>query len=243
MTCRLLLASLLALSLASPVFLTPAFAEEAPKPDDTVGFELSAEDWVTTKTAHVIVDVEAAVTAANAGSMRADMIKAVDDMAKGDWRLTSFNRSQDQTGMERWSANFDARLPEAELGGLSDAAKKASKAGMQITIGSIDFSPTLDENEAVRASLRTHLLKEANDQLASVNTTLVGRAYRIAQVSFDGAQSEVVMRRMRPMMVNGASMAMASDAAAPSPMERSEKMTMTAHVIYAALPAQPTAAH
>jgi len=222
---------LIALILMSPA----AFAQEMPKPDDTVGFSLSAEDWVTTKTAHVTLNVEAAVSAATAGTMRADMIKAVGDVAKGDWRLVGFNRSQDQTGLDRWSASFESRLPESDLGGLADAAKKASKAGMQITVGDVDFTPTLDETEAVRTTLRARLYKQATDQLAALNAALPGRGYRIAQISFDDADNAPPPPRMmhRPMVM----MAGASAAPAPAPeMEHSEKLTMNAQVVYAAVP-------
>jgi hypothetical protein len=226
-------------------FFTPAWAQEPTKPDDTVSFDLSAEDWVTTKTAHVALDVEAAVTAANAGSMRADMAKAVNDAAKADWRVTGFNRSQDQTGMERWSVTFDARLPESALNGLSDAVKKASKAGMQMTVGDIDFSPTLDETESARATLRTHILKDAGEQLTTLNTALPGRSYRIAQITFE-PEAFTPFRQIHPRPM----MAMASAAISPEgsadsgqTQDHSQKLVLRAHVVYAALPPLPAPAH
>jgi uncharacterized protein YggE len=217
-----------------------AQAQEVPRPqDDRITFDLSAEDWVTTKTAHVIITVEAAVSGNNAGSMRADMAKAVNDLAKSDWRLTSFNRSQDQTGLERWSANFETRLPENQLNGLGDTAKKASKAGMQLTVNDIDFSPTIAEMEAARAAVRTQIYKDANDQLAALNAAMPGRTYRISWINFGGDDGASplphVMRgpvAMGMMMKSNAS----ADAAASQPMERAEKVTLTAHVVYAAIP-------
>jgi uncharacterized protein YggE len=229
-----LLASLLIFS-----FTIPALAEDTSKPDDMVAFNLVAEDWVTTKTAHVTLDVEAAVSAATAGSMRADMANAVNEVAKSDWRLVGFNRSQDQTGMERWSVSFDARLPESDLGTLADAAKKASKAGMQISVSNVDFSPTLEETEATRAGLRTHLIKEASDQLATLNTELPGRTYRIAQIDFDTDNTPPQPRMLRKPV--GMAMSMMSEPQPAAPLERSEKITLIAHVVYAAVP--PVAAH
>ncbi len=224
------------------MFCFPAAADE-PKPDDRVIFDLSVEDWVTTKTAHVIVEVEAAVNGATAGDTRTDMIKAVDDLAKVDWRLTTFNRSQDQTGMERWSALFDARLPESDLSGLIESAKKLSKAGLQLTISSIDFSPTLDEMETLRGQLRSRIYKMANEQLVALNGALPGRNYRISVISFTGDENASPM----PRVVRGqAAMSMLaradSDGSAigssstAAPMERSEKIVMQARVILAALP-------
>ncbi len=220
-------------------FATPALAQEMDhpmfKPDDKVVFDLSAEDWVTAKTAHVTATVEAAVTAATAGNMRADMTKAVNDLAKGDWRLTSFDRDEDQTGMEHWSATFEARLPETELGGINEAAKKLSKAGMQLSVSDVDFSPTLDEMEAARAALRMQIYKSAGEQLAALNTALPGRNYRIALVNFTGDESAPMPHVMRGRPMN---VMMAGATAAPAPaapqQEPSQKVTLSARVVLAA---------
>jgi len=217
----------------------PVCAEEI-KPDDHVQMDLSAEGWVTTKTARVLVSVEAAVTGNTAGTMRANMTKAVGDVAKGDWRLTSFNREQDQTGMERWSAVFEARLPESDLNGINEAAKKASKTGMQITVSNVDFSPTLEETQAVLGQVRTQIYKDAAEQLTALNTALPGRNYRISAIDFMG-ESRAFMPP-RPMVANAKMLSMesASATASASPsVERSEKLTVSAHVTFSSLP--PTA--
>jgi uncharacterized protein YggE len=217
-------------------FISSAQADSGPKPDDTVSFTLSAEDWVATKTAHVTLDVEAAVNASNAGSVRADVTKAVNEIAKADWRLTEFNRAQDQTGMERWSVVFDARLAESALNGLNDAVKKASKAGMQISVGKIDFSPTLDETEAVRAALRARILKEAGEQLAALNAALPGRSYRISEIVFDtDIFSPIRMIHSRPMMAPVA-MAASAPAEAEQSQDISQKLVLNAHITFAAVP-------
>lgn len=229
----------LILALMSMTLLTAAArADEMPRPDDRVIFDVSGEDWVMTKTAHVSVNVEAAVSDKNAGTMRGDMIRAVNDLAKGDWRLANFNRSQDQTGLERWSASFEARLPENLLNALGDGAKKQSKAGMQLSIGDIDFSPTLEEMETAKGVLRTKMYRSAIDQLAALNTTMPGRNYRIAMINFATNTDEPGPIPM-PRIVRGQAMLMGTAAPAmapaPPPMERAEKISMNARVILAAL--------
>lgn len=209
------------------------------KPDDTVSLSLSAEDWVTTKTARVVVMIEAAVSSSNAGSMRAEMMKSVNELAKADWRLTSFNRSLDQTGLERWSTSLEARLPESDLSSLNDNSKKLSKAGMQLSIGQIDFSPTLEETETTRAQLRTKIYKDINDTLSTLNTAFPGRNYRVGNIEFntDNVIVPTPMIPGRSNMMKAVSMlasapAVSSDAA----MERSEKIVLTAQVTFAANP-------
>jgi hypothetical protein len=244
MNCRALSVFLLAFFLSAPVL-----AEE-PKPDDIISLDLSAEDWVVTKTAHVTLDVEAAVNASGAGPIRADMTKAVNDAAKADWRLTSFNRAQDQTGMERWSVVFDARLPEAALNGLTESVKKASKAGMQIRVGSIDFIPSREEMEAARAVLRGRIFKDAADQLAALNTALPGRNYRISQITFEtDIAVPVRMFRGKSMTDNVALNAIPMGAVASSvaipeqAQDVSQKLVLNAHVVLAALPPVSAPAH
>jgi hypothetical protein len=236
----LLIAALLVLG-------TSARAEDAKEHrhlDDSVIFDLAAEDWVTTKTAHVEADVEAAVSANGTATARGDMLKAVNDLAKGDWRLTSFARSQDQTGLERWSALFETRLPESELGGLSEQAKKLSKAGMQLSVVGIDFTPTLDEMETARSNLRGQIYKMANEQLTTLNGSLPGHSYRISLIDFTSDdQTEAPTPapqvfhgfRAAGMAVPAPPQASAETANAPS-IERAEKITLTARVILAALP-------
>ena len=223
------------LLVAAPAFTSPALAQESSiHADDSVTFTVSAEDWVTTKTARVTVNVEAAVSDKNAGSMRGEMTKTVAGLAKGDWRITSFNRSMDQTGLERWSAQLEARLEEGELNGLAEAAKKASKAGMQLSVSDIDFTPTLDETEAAKAALRTKIYKQVNDQLASLNTTLPGRNYRIAGIGF--ASNGMVAMPMANRGVMMKAMTMAAPAAPQEEdVERAQKITMTATVTLSAL--------
>jgi len=218
-----------------------AQAQEAVRPDDQVVFDLAAENWVTTQSARVVLNIEAAVTAENAGALRTTMSKVVASVAKADWRLTTFARSQDQTGMERWSAQYEARLSEAQLNGLADDAKKNSKAGMQITVDSIDFSPTLEERQATLSLTRAQIYKQADDQLALLNKTLPGRAYRIAMIDFtDGGASQLranaFSKAVRPMLAMARSAANDESAA---PMEKAEKVTLTARVIFAAAQSLP----
>lgn len=233
MTRRILF--MLALLLCS----APAFAEET-KPEDSVAINLSSEAWVTTQTARVTVAVEAAVNSGTAGTARSEMAKAVESISKAEWRLISFNRGQDQTGMERWSARFEARLPENQLSGLGETAKKQSKAGMQLSVVAIDFSPTLAEIEETNSKLRTQLYKDAVEQLGELNSAIPGRNYRIATINFSGNDSAPRPMHM-PRSFKAATMdsmeSAIAGAASPS-MERSEKLTMTAQVVFAATPAK-----
>lgn len=238
----------LAMFLLAPSHAAHAEEREPPRADDRVIFDLAAEDWVATKTARVLIGVEAAVTGNTAGTMRSDMAKAVNDLVKADWRLTSFSRSQDQTGLERWSASYEARVPENALGGLGENAKKLSKAGMQLAVNAIDFSPTLEETQAALGALRTQIYKSANEQLAALNAAMPGRNYRIAAINFTSDNEGVAPPPSMPVVMRGyaaasSSMVSAVNGSAESvPMERAEKVTITARIMLASAPPVATSA-
>jgi predicted secreted protein len=234
------------LILFSTLFLPSlAHSYEQPRPEDIVSFSISTEGWVTTQSARVTMGVEAAVSAATAGTTRANMTKAVNDIVKADWRLVSFNREQDSTGLERWSATYEARIPENQLGGLGDKAKQTSKAGMQINVVDIDFSPTLEETQATISQLRVQIYKQVNDQLSALNNSIQGRNYRISNISFNnvGAYPSQPRAYMNKMRHTAQDMAVSSTpeiaVAGGGSMERSEKVTVTAHITYAATTPSP----
>ncbi len=74
-----------------------------------------------------------------------------------------------------------------------------------------------------------------------MNATLPGRAYRIALINFSGDEgTESPMPRIvrgRPGVMMGMAMAAAPAAAPePAPVERSEKITLNARIVFATLP-------
>ena len=148
--------------------------------------------------------------------------------------------------MERWNATYEARVPESDLNNLAEKAKSVSKTGMQLTVGQIDFSPTLEETQTALSQLRTVIYKQANEQLATLNAAIQGRTYRIAAISFNGAGGRPLLmeQNMRAAKaLHDRSSILPSPAGEASafiadsqPMERAEKLVITAHVTLAAEP-------
>ncbi|WP_445680273.1 hypothetical protein [Radicibacter daui] len=155
--------------------------------DDSVTLSLSAESWVESATARVTVSINAAFPGAEAGDARARMLAAVETLAKPEdgWRFVQFNRDSDASGLERWSAVAEARLPESALGGLADKATAASKPGMQVAVANTDFTPTPEEMEKARASLRAEIYAKAEKERQTLNDALPGRQFRVATLNFE----------------------------------------------------------
>jgi hypothetical protein len=205
-----------------------------PPQNDTVTMALTVEDWVQTQTARTEVAVDAALPGSDAGKVRADVLNAVKTLAQGaEWRFTSFDHDQDSSGLEHWHAVLEAHLPESQLGGLSDRAKQASKPGTQISVQTVDFTPTLAEFEAGRAKLRGELYKRVNDALAQLSQAEPDRKYRIKEldISEPGSPNQIVVTAKRRM----ASAQMESPAPYAAGVTLSQKIQLTADVTFAAL--------
>jgi hypothetical protein len=222
----------LALSLVAP--LATAQTVVNPRPDDTVSLSLKVEDWVQTQTVRTVLAVDAAFPGADAGKVRGEILATVKKLAEGaDWRFTRFDHNDDASGLERWNATLEARLPETQLSGLSDRAKQASKPGLQITFQQADFSPTLAETESARAKLRSDMYKKINEALAQLNQAEPDRKYRVMHVNFN---DNMVTPHPVDMVMAAAPGPRAFKAADQEEgIERSEKLQLSASVTFAAL--------
>lgn len=206
--------SLVPLALASLLFTAvPAVsAQTLPVQPviDTVSFNVSVEDWVKTETALVTLVVDIAGNG-NGGTVRSDVLKAVAGIAdRAEWRIVAMNPQSDSAGLERWQAQLQARLPEGQLSALGDRAKKASKPGLQVRVGTIAFDPTLAETEETRSALRDKIYAKVNAELKRLNAAFPGRNYRAGDISFTEQRTAVaVTSAYREKMVMAAAPEMA----------------------------------
>jgi hypothetical protein len=210
-------------------------AHGRPPPTDAIVLSLSAEDFVRTETAEVVVTAEAAATGVDAGAgtgkARADLLAAVRGLApEGDWQLVRFTPSTDSAGLERWYAEAQARLPETALGSLGERARSSSRPGLQLRVDRIEFAPTLAEVEAAKARLRAEIYRRAGEELATVNKAYEGRAFRIGSVRFE----EPGQPRPMPQMMRAAP----ADAAAAKveSLPVGDKLRLSAQVTLRAVP-------
>jgi hypothetical protein len=222
------------LALCLPLLLTSPVSAQVPPPVmDQVVLDLTAEDWVGTETARVTVSADAAATGADAGSQRADLLKAIDGLAPdADWRVVGFDRSTDQAGLERWRAVAEARLAETALGGLADKARQASRPGLQLRVASIEFTPTLGETEAARARLRAEIYGKAASELKALEQSFPGRKFRMGNIDFVDQPPTANARKTREDMP---SMAMGAAPAQEGPVNVSEKLVIRARVVLSAV--------
>ncbi|GEM_PF-698169 len=222
-----------------------ARAEEAQPIQDSITLELRAETWVTTARSLVQVNIVAAGDSANAATIRDEISKALEGLVSDTkWRSISLNRSQDEAGLERWYATYEARVAESQLAGLADKVKKNSRAGLQFTIASVQFSPELKEIEDANITLRQDIYKQVDAELARLNAAYPGRNFRVSGVQFNGGNVSVrpmVARANNRMMKMGMAEMAYDSVSAPTAemsvetrMEQSAFVTLSAHAPKAA---------
>lgn len=193
-----------------------------------VMFQTTAEQWVTTKTAQVVVGVDATLNEDKLAKAHTDILKKLEQLVPStDWHITQFNRNPDKSGLEQLQVQAEARLAESALASLRDRAKAMSKPGETYTVQSINFIPTIAEIEAVRNQLRNQVYKQIETELSQLNKTYPNQKYVVHLIDFN---DQNIGPKMMPRMM----MAVAESAdagAAAMPVTVANKIIMSARVI------------
>lgn len=171
--------------------VTPfAFAENAlppPPPQlvlDKIDFQLSAKQWVTTKTALLGVNINVTLNNADLVKARSDIMERLNKIAKGDWHLVQFDRSQDSSGLEKLFVQAQARVGQEVLTDIYQNAKTVSLPGAQYEISSVDFKPSFEETQIVLTQIRQRLYQQVNNELARINKAYPTQNYSVSNLVF-----------------------------------------------------------
>ncbi|MCE0722690.1 hypothetical protein [Legionella resiliens] len=222
---------MLALMLVTPF----VFAENALPPSfppqlvlDKIDFQLSAKQWVTTQTALLGVNINVTLTSADLVKARADIMERLTKIAKGEWHLIEFNRSQDSSGLEKLYVQAQARVSQEVLTDIYKNAKEVSLPGAKYEISSVDFKPSFDETQAVLGQIRQRLYQQVNDELARINKAYPGQNYSVSNLVFvDGTNPPLP----RPYQAKTMNTMMVGEAAAAAPaLTVSNELILTAIV-------------
>ncbi|KTD66841.1 hypothetical protein Lste_3047 [Legionella steelei] len=223
--------------LALMVITSFAFAEGVlpppppPQPQlvlDKIDFQLSAKQWVTTQTALLGVNINVTLTSADLVKARADIIERLNKIAKGDWHLIEFDRSQDNSGLEKLYVQAQARVNQEALTDIYKNAKEVSLPGAKYEISSVDFKPSFDETQNVLGEIRQRLYQQVNDELARINKAYPGQNYSLSNLTFmEGSNPS----QPRPLQAKVMNTMMAGEAAAAAPaLTVSNELILTAIV-------------
>lgn len=193
---------------------------------DTVVFQIAAKQWVSTQTALVTVNINATLSNSDLVKARADMMDKLAKISAGDWHLTQFDRSQDSSGLEKLYVQAQARVAQANLTTIYQNAKSVSKPGASYEIGAVEFKPSLDEVQQVRAQLRERIYQQARDELARLNKVYTGQNYSLSNLVFSEGDMQPMPQAKAYQMIN----TIVQPAAAAPNLTVSNELTLVATV-------------
>ncbi len=182
-------------------FFSPlAFAEcNPPPPLNEVTFRLSAEEWVQTTSAKLIVNINAALNKNTLAQMRQQIMGNLNKIAQGDWHITTFERSQDSSGLEKLYVVAEARVNESSLTNVNSQAEKLSEPGIKYKIQQIDFTPSMADIEKAKMELRKTIYHDAQAEITTLNSVYSSQQYVLHGIQF----GEYVTKAMPMVMMAG----------------------------------------
>ncbi|HAT8579793.1 TPA: hypothetical protein JA991_09290 [Legionella pneumophila] len=209
--------------------LTPFVWADNETPDlvlDKIFFQVSAKKWVTTQTALLNVSINATLSNADLVKARADIMDSLNKIAKGEWHLVQFDRSQDSSGLEKLYVQAQARVDQSALTNIYQNAKSVSKPGAKYEISGVEFKPSLEETQVVRAKIREQLYQQVNDEINRMNKAYPKQNYSVSNLVFvEGDNIPQQPRAYQAKEMNALTMA-----AAPAPLTVSNELILTAMV-------------
>lgn len=193
---------------------------------DKVLFQISAKQWVTTQTALLNVNINVTLSSADLVKARADIMDSLNKIAKGEWHLIEFDRSQDSSGLEKLYVQAQARVDQSALTDIYQNAKTVSMPGAKYEINGVEFKPSLEETQVVRAKVREKLYQQINEEIARMNKAYPLQNYSVSNLVFvEGDSIPQQPRAYQAKEMNAAVMA-----AAPAPLTVSNELVLTANV-------------
>lgn len=191
-----------------------------------VTFKLNAEQWVATKTALVSIGVNASVSASALASIQNDMVTKLNKLAPGEWHIVSFDRSLDQSGLEKIQMLAQARLPVNTLPNLRDQSKAMSRPGETFVLADIQFTPSEEELRAANAALRTNIYQQIKEELVRVSKVYPEQKFYMHEINFVND-----IEPPRPVAMTTAFMQRNKDQS--DTLSVSDKVTLSATVVLA----------
>jgi hypothetical protein len=146
---------------------------------------VQGEMWATTNTAKVVTRINSVLNKAGLEQAYNQTLQKLANISnKGNWHITSFNRSIDKSGLEQVEILAEARLPVSELAGIRERAKKISHPGESYNVDDIDFHPSPEDLEMARSKLRAKIYERSKIELANINQAYSDNHFSIHAVNF-----------------------------------------------------------
>ena len=209
---------------------TMAMADTCTQPLPQVTLQLTAEQWVTTQTAKIVVALDASLTKEQLSVAQENINQALKKISpEGEWHITEFNRNASKANLEQLHVVAEARLPNKALPGLRDRANKLSHEGQIYTIEEITYNPTIPEISTTYNQLRMQIYRQAKEELARLNDTFSQPTYTLYSINFAG-----LITLSAPVYKTNTMSISHNNQAPVTSMAVSKPLTLEASVVFAA---------
>jgi len=214
------------------LIVKPIYADNDYEPLlNSVTMQFNAEQWVTTKTAIVTIGVNASVSDSALGKTQNNILTKLSKISnKDEWHIVSFNRSLDQSGLERVQVQAEARLPSDDLNGIRDRAKAISVPGETYTLDNVDYRPSAMEYRDVNTTLRNDIYSQVKNELDLLNKLYPDQKFYVHNINFNGDMTA------EPQQPRAMLMAVAGADTNNRPLSVGDKLRISAIVIFASAP-------
>lgn len=204
---------------------------------DHVNVTFAVEEAIVSDTVKVTIQATLAVKAEDAVDVRGQITAALKNVIDADWAFVALDRREDEAGLERVSATATARIPEAQVAGLTAKCQAASVAGLKLSAGYVDYSPARNAVDQAITNLRRKIYALAQEEAEALQEaagkTAKGK-WRVGNISFSGQQNFSAQRMAnKGMMLEASAASYASDiggGAADAGMDLTQKVTLNANV-------------
>lgn len=201
-------------------------------PLNRIHFQLSAEQWVTTKTALVTIGVDASLNQKGMDDMQQQVNDSLQTLATGvTWQMTDYERNEDASGLERVHIEEQARLTSDQLTNIRTKTDTLSKPGIKYSVSDIQFTPSLADIQASQDALRAKLYMQIKQEMDLLDKTY-DQEFHVHNLQFYSGDTPPMPV---PAQGNGAQYKMLVAAPQPAAATMSQRLVMNVDVTLAAM--------
>lgn len=151
---------------------------------NVVTLPLSAHNWVKSKTAKVVVQLNASVKDKQVLNLPDQLHQTLHKLADQNWHVTHFDKDSDKSGLNKVVIDAQTRLDNQAILKLKQQLKDVSQAGMTYHLKEVSYKPSFKQLQANRAQLRQSIYQQAQQEAQTLQKTYSDKQPHIQSINF-----------------------------------------------------------
>lgn len=203
---------------------------------NTISMDFQADAWVATHKPQVMLQVDGTLERVAADNLYKTISSRLRKIADAQWHIVDLRQKKDPSGLERMTIQAQARLEQKQLAQLREKVNALSEPGMNYSLVSIRYVPSMEDVEKTRGEVRGAIYQQVNAELERLNKQYPASPYHVSRIYFSRPDHP------RPLMGTRYKMALVQkDEADPAsqPTEVSQRLVEKASVEFSTHPLIP----